>query len=257
MISTSNSTHLNIVKPLSEVEAKFNCRCKFFGSITKVTVFSRQVFCPKNLEVKNKDKSINRPKRSKAKSDDIREDNIKRAKDKAFEICYANEFEYFITFTLNQEKIDRYDKDIILKKFKKWLNNRVERGNFKYIIFPEYHKDGAIHFHGLCSGELKLIDSGKKTKKGQNIYNSDSWTYGFSTVIKLEGSYQRVINYVVKYISKEKKRVFGKFYFAGGKDLKREVHTTYTNVNYEAIKTDKVYYIKGANLSVKYLTFIN
>ena len=245
----------NIVLPLSEVEAKYNCRYKFFGSFTKVTVFSKKVFCPKNLEIKNKVKFINRSKRGNIKSDEIRADSIKRAKDKAYEICYANKFDYFITFTLDKEKIDRYDKDIILKKFKKWLNNRVERGNFKYIIFPEYHKDGAIHFHGLCSGELKLIDSGKRTKKGQVIYNSDSWTYGFSTVIKLEGSYERVINYIVKYISKDKKRVFGKFYFAGGKDLKREVTTIYTNISYESVKTDKVYYIKGANLSVKYLTF--
>lgn len=248
-------TNSNIVKPISEVEAKYNCRYKFYGPITKVTVFSRKVFLPENLEYRDKVKSVKRNKRSKVKSDYIRADSIKRARDKAYEICYANEFDYFITFTLDKEKIDRYDKDIILKKFKKWLNNRVERGNFKYIIFPEYHKDGAIHFHGLCSGELKLIDSGKRTKKGQIIYNSDSWTYGFSTVIKLEGSYERVINYIVKYISKEKKRVFGKFYFAGGKDLKREVPTIYCNVSYESIKTDKVYYIEGANMSVKYLTY--
>jgi hypothetical protein len=244
----------NVVQPISEVKAKYNTRIKYYGNIKKVTVFSRQIFVKRNLEVMNPNSRIRKIKRSNLENDEIREDSIKRAKDKAYDICYANKFDYFITLTLDKEKIDRYDKNVILKKFTKWLNNRVERSSFKYIIFPEFHKDGAIHFHGLCSGELKLVESGKKTIKGQTIYNSDSWKYGFSTVIKLEGPYDRVVNYIVKYISKGKERVFGKHYLSGGKDLKREVPTEYMNVSYEAIKADKEYYIADAHLGVKYLT---
>ena len=43
----------------------------------------------------------------------IRYDNMKRAIDKAFEIGLCNEFQYFITLTLDKTKIDRYDPEKI------------------------------------------------------------------------------------------------------------------------------------------------
>lgn len=241
----------NVVSPIPEVLAKYNCRIKYYGEITKVTVFSKKIFNPEKLELKGSKKKITK---NRSRSGEIREDSIKRAKDRAYDICYANQFEYFVTFTLDKEKIDRYDHKVILKKLKNWLDNRVRRGSFKYILFPEYHKDGAIHFHGLCSGDIKIRDSGKKTKKGQTIYNADSWNLGFSSVVLLEGPYERVINYIVKYISKEQKRVFGKYYLSGGKGLKREVPTVYTNVEYTKV-VGKEYHIEKAGMSVKYITY--
>lgn len=218
-----------------------------------MTVFSVKIYNPFKHELicPVKRKKFSRKKFNEVES---RSDSLKRTKEKAFDIAMANDFDYFVTFTLDSEKIDRYDKDIVLKKFKKWLQHQVERKNFKYIIFPEYHKDNAIHFHGLCSGNIKLSDSGKKTKAGQTIYNSDSWKYGFSSIIKLEGSYERVVNYITKYISKDNHKIFGKYYFAGGRGLRREVPTIYTNTEWNEVQ-GKVYHIPQAGISVKYVNY--
>lgn len=72
-----------------------------------------------------------------------------------------------------------------------------------YLIFPERHKDGAVHFHGLVSGNLKMSDSGRKTSRGQAILNCESWTLGFSTSVLLDDSKANVCGYIMKYITKE------------------------------------------------------
>lgn len=241
-----------VLKPLKESEAKYNTKIKYYPYKEHMTVFSVKIYNPFKHELIGKLKRIS--KRKSFKETETRKDSLKRTKDKAYDISVSNEFDYFITFTLDKEKIDRYEKNQILKKFKKWLNNQVSRKNFKYIIFPEYHKDKAIHFHGLCSGNIELHDSGKKTAAGQIIYNSDSWSFGFSSVIKLEGSYDRVVNYVMKYITKDNEKIFGKYYFAGGKGLKREVPTIYTNIDWNEVD-GKVYHIPQASISVKYLNY--
>lgn len=241
----------NIVTPVPELLAKYNCRSKFFPGEIRVTVFSKPIFNPHQFE-QQKGKVI---KRCSLKREN-RTDSIKRARDKAIEICYANKFDYFITFTLDGQKIDRYDHREVLKKVNQWLSNKVRRNGLKYIIFPEYHKDGAIHFHGLCSGDLNLLDSGKKTKAGQVIYNADSWKLGFSTVVKLEEPYARVVNYIAKYITKDNQKVFGKYYLSGGKGLVREVPTIYSNVDFVSVDA-RIYHIPNSGLSVKYLRFFD
>ena len=61
----------SVVSPIPEVSAKYNCRCKFYGSETKVTVFSKAVFNPDNLEQKGNVKSY-RTKREELKSKGLR-----------------------------------------------------------------------------------------------------------------------------------------------------------------------------------------
>ena len=154
----------------------------------------------------------------------IRYDNMKRAIDKAFEIGLCNEFQYFITLTLDKTKIDRYDPEKIYKKLRVWLSNI-----------------------------LKLSDSGKKTKNGQTIYNLLGWKYGFSTVIKLDGR-SAIVKYVTKYITKGNAKIFGKFYLSGGKTLKREVPAEFLNIDYASFDGQE-YEILAAGMRVKYKTF--
>ena len=178
---------------------------------------------------------------------------MKRAKDKGMEIAFANEWQYFITFTLDSKKINRYDKTEILRSFTNWLDNMARRRNLKYFIFPEYHEDGAIHFHGLCSGMLSLALSGHYTEAGQPIYNCTNWTLGFTSVVILEGPKERIVNYIMKYITKENEKVFGNTYFAGGKGLVREVPTQYENMSFEEME-GKEYMVPDTGMRVKYQT---
>lgn len=135
-----------------------------------------------------------------------KEDNIKRSirrtKQQIYDICQSNEWEYFYTITLDKQKIDRYNYDILSKKVSQRLKNICKKYDFKYILVPERHKDGAFHFHGLIKGDIKLIDSGKRTKAGDIIYNWENWNLGYSTVTEVK-SQKKVAGYITKYITKE------------------------------------------------------
>jgi len=218
---------------LTAEQCLYNTRKKIYpdGS-SKVLCCSKPIFNPNKLELSKKT-----PKKPKSKIECNREpqeraDSIKRSKDKVKDIALMNSFDGFITLTLSKDKINRYDKDEILKRVGKWLDNMVNRHGVLYLLIPEEHKDGAIHFHGFISGDLKLIDSGLKTKRGQTIYNLKSWRLGFSTYIPLDDNYLKAVGYVSKYITKDTQKIFGNRYFAGGKGLKREVPTEYFNTDY-------------------------
>lgn len=196
---------------------------------------------------------VNRNKRINVNGDNVRSDSLKRARDKVFDICYLNDFNYFVTFTLDKTKISRVDVEDIKIKLKNWLKNNVKRNNLKYVIVPEYHSDGeSIHFHGLISGDLIFTDSGKKTVKGQTIFNLDNWKYGFTTAIPVYGSKGALVNYICKYITKDSKMIFGNYYYAGG-GIVRDPVKTYDYVDYTSAQ-GREYNVFG-NSRVKYYDF--
>ena len=114
----------------------------------------------------------------------------KRTLNKVYDIARCNDWEWFVTLTFNQKKLDRYDYDVVSKKLKNWID-RVRRTSkdLKYIIVPELHKDGAFHYHGLFSNcEFEFIDSGKKDKKGNKVYNIPSYKLGWTTATKVKNT---------------------------------------------------------------------
>ena len=171
--------------------------------------------------------------------DKSRKDSVKRAKDKIFEIASANKWDWMITLTLDKDKIDRYDPKEVQKLVCKWFDNQVQRKGFKYLIVPEEHEDGAIHFHGLCNNALDFVFSehykikGKKKpvalstlkkcgykpgdKDVKEVFNIKNFPYGFTTALPLDDNVVAVSLYMTKYITKDLKKIFGSFYFAGGK----------------------------------------
>lgn len=144
-----------------------------------------------------------------------------RALDQLYGICLSNNWEYFITVTFSAKEVDRHDDDIVKTKWSEWLRSvRKKSPDLQCFVVPERHKDGAIHFHGFMSNanvtlveahypeNFKIVSKRGKpiySKLGDPIFNIKEWTYGFSTVAVLpqEGNYERVVNYVSKYISKE------------------------------------------------------
>ena len=268
--------------PIPKDSALYTTRIKYYGDdYTKIACFNRPVFNGDGLEIHKTNKQlvdndsssehfqtinssqipqdIRKLFDSHYKDRSERTDSIKRAKDKAFEIAYANEFDYFITITIDEEKLHRTDTKAILKKVRPLWSNLVQRKDFKYIFIPEYHEryevDGkrAIHFHGLASGDLKMINSGK-VFKGQPIYNWSDWRYGFSTAVKLDKR-KFICQYITKYITKDNEKIFGKHYFSGGK-LNRTVPTVYCNTNFDEFD-GKAIEILGSHLQVKYQTIDN
>lgn len=67
-----------------------------------------------------------------------------------YDIARSDCWEWFLTYTFEQSKVDRYDYSWCSQKMSDWLKNmRRVCPDMKYIVVPEQHKDGAWHFHGL------------------------------------------------------------------------------------------------------------
>ena len=261
-------------------EIYYNKRIKTYPNGTKlITTFNKTVFNPLHNKRDNfydNDRVVG--ERLPWLDADVRLDNLKRSKEKIFDIAFMNNFDYFVTLTFDDNIINSRDEDEVNRVMKKWFNNMVNRHNFKYLAVPEYHKSKRIHFHLLCSGSLDLIDSGtvliperdnpvklstaKKINndesKYRTVYNLNNWKNGFSTVIKFEkcedGSKgtTAIAKYLTKYITKDLTKVLKNYYYAGG-HIEREVPTEYHRVPFDSVEAT-IIDIPDTPLQVKYQT---
>lgn len=179
----------------------------------------------------------------------------RRARTKVRDLALSNDFRYFVTLTLDGGKVDRYDVHAVTKKLNSWLDNAVRRHGLKYVLVPELHKDGAIHFHGFINDALRVVDSGTvippqggKPRRprsarqraqwlengGHVVFNLPQWRVGFTTAIELYGEYSAAVGYVCKYISKGSEKVGGRWFYHGG-DL-RQPEVQYENRNIEDVE---------------------
>lgn len=183
---------------------------------------------------------------------------VRRAKQNLRDLALCNDMRYFITLTLDGGQIDRHDVAAITRKVNAWCSNRVQRDGLAYILVPERHKDGAIHFHGFVNDAVEVVDSGtislpgcKKPKRprseaqraewlaqgGQIVYNLPDWTLGFTTAIELYGDPVRAVNYCCKYIGKQQEdgevpeRIGGRWFYHGGCHERPKV--TYADVDFD------------------------
>lgn len=161
----------------------------------------------------------------------------RRARTQVRDLALSNDFRYFVTLTLDGGKVDRYDIKAVTRKLNSWLDNAVRRHGLKYVLVPELHKDGAIHFHGFVNDALRVVDSGtvippeggkpRRPKSGVQrqqwlangghvVYNLPQWRVGFTTAIELYGDYGAAVGYVCKYINKEQTKVGGRWFYHGG-----------------------------------------
>ena len=243
---------MSYYEPLIDRDVLYNARIKLYpNDILKYTVFNKLIYNPDKAELLNKTNKRD----DYTKSDDpiTRDDSLKRSKDKIFDIAFMNAdlWQYMVTLTLDKDKIDRYDKKEINKKLKKWLGHLVERNNVNYLIIPELHKDGAVHFHGLMSGNLKLDFSSHYDNNNRPIYNLLNWKYGFSTCVPLDDNKVAVCKYITKYVTKSTTKILGNIYYCGGHSIKRDVPSVYQNIDYNIFKGNE-FEVPNTNIKVKY-----
>lgn len=179
----------------------------------------------------NKIKSVNTQK-STVKNNTNEKDQEKnqlayafKVKRRIYDYANSNDFTYFATFTFR----DEYDtNEKRFEEMQKWIQAEAKRAKrhgkeFKYIIVPELHESGLVHFHALFSDtfDLKLrtrIGVNKRGNKKQYLYISN-WKRGFTDVSEIKDK-EACANYVSKYITKnfftDKKAVekFKKRYWA-------------------------------------------
>lgn len=236
-----------------------NTRVKTYPDGSQVvTVSDKPIFREPGWEIAGKWDKDARPKaEARDGTEEDRERARRRARAAVSDLGRANDFKLFVTLTLDAERIDRYDEAITDKQLRRWLSHQVQRRGLVYVLVPERHQDGALHFHGLFNDVLTRTDSGtikrrghKKPQRprsakeraawiaegGQIVYNLPSWTLGFTTALELIGDYRKTVAYVCKYIGKDSQKVGGRWYFSGG-SLRRP-EAAYTDTDYAAMAAE-------------------
>lgn len=119
-------------------------------------------------------------------------------------------WEYFITLTFDDNKVNGKDYEQVREVMRKWIDNQKHQNPyFEYVIVPEYHKSGRIHFHGVVRGVTNWqlsparYPSGRLIyKNGIQIFNLDNYKFGFTTISEIQNK-EAVAVYTSKYITKE------------------------------------------------------
>lgn len=114
----------------------------------------------------------------------------------------CNEWQYFCTLTIDEKKQDRFDLQEFKKDFGYWVGNYNKKFDtkLKYLLIPEYHKDGAIHLHGL----LNDISPNSLVKNEYSYLDLPYYKnrFGYLSLSKIR-SQERVSRYITKYITKQ------------------------------------------------------
>lgn len=170
-----------------------------------------------------------------------------RARAAVKDITRCNRFTHFFTWTLDGKLIDRYDAEEVKRKVCDFLKNAVRRKGFAYVAVAERHKDGALHLHGLCMlGSFKPVRAFSPytakplyTDSGRPIFNMPEWKWGFSSCIPIDENYECTVNYVVKYISKDSEKLFGKWYLSSRNLRKRpDIELVEGGVDFDAFAAE-------------------
>lgn len=100
--------------------------------------------------------------------------NVRRAKARVQELALCNEWEWFVTLTIDNKKYDRKDLKQWYKELTQWIRNYNKKYGIKikYLLVPEMHSDGVNwHMHGMIMGlpeeHLNRIQRGDKAGKRQ------------------------------------------------------------------------------------------
>lgn len=144
----------------------------------------------------------------------------KRSKDTFYGYAKSNHWDYFITLTFDGQYVDRFDFDAVGQLYGRFQDLCKKKSpGVKMLIVPEFHKKEnedyvrAVHFHGLISNitfNIKPFNDPKTglpafTESGNPLFQLLDWKFGFATlaIIPPGESYNRVVNYLQKYITKE------------------------------------------------------
>lgn len=230
-----------------------NAKIKVYPDKQEISVCNCPIYRTVIVEERNK-KIVSRMKKNDSDKSRSIAESVRRAQKQIRDIVACSGFTHFVTLTLNAQRIDRYSYEVIIKKLNNWLSNAVRRQGLSYVLIPEFHKDGAIHFHGLWkhNGDMKYVDSGHKTKSGQTVFNVTRWWFGFSNVVEIAGDYGKVTNYIVKYVTKDSRKVGGRWYLSGGGISRPSVF--YDDIDYDTIDAKEYSVPNVPNRKFKYKT---
>lgn len=130
--------------------------------------------------------------------------SIIRARSRVHELALCQQWDYFITLTLDKKKQDRYDIAAYVKALGNWIQNYNKKYNCKlqYLIIPEQHENGAWHAHGLMRGVApESLCPNEHNYLDMPYYRN---RFGYISLGRVK-SHERCASYITKYISKDVK----------------------------------------------------
>lgn len=166
------------------------------------------------------------------------QESLSRSRRVIRDLILCNGFEYFCTFTFSPEHVDRFDYNACKKRLTKFFNNFRSRyaPEFRYLIIPEFHQDGAIHFHGVVRGfpDGELVKPEmifKRNRAGEllSVPNTPGYldwpryheNLGLFNCSRIR-NYDACAFYVTKYVTKELcKMPLGRSVYMASKGLNR------------------------------------
>ena len=167
---------------------------------------------------RNKGFELQKSNNKKISKEEVERISLSRTKKNLKEIALCNNFEYFVTFTVNSLFCDRFalvDCQNKLKTILKAYKRKYK--DFAYLIITEKHKNGAFHFHGLCKG---FSNNDLYINKNGFISSLHFDKLGFNSFSTIK-NYNKCCNYITKYISKDCVRNDTKHIYICSRGLKR------------------------------------
>lgn len=151
--------------------------------------------------------------------------SVRRSRMMVSDYILSNDFDMFVTFTFNPKKVNRYDLNACYFKMQSWLSRQQRKSEnmMKYVIVPEKHKDGAIHFHAVMLNYPGLIKKTNVIQNNRRVYNLTSFRFGFTNMQYLDDDKQKVAAYVCKYITKDMVTVSNRRRYWASKNLQKPV----------------------------------
>lgn len=187
-------------------------------------------------------------KRKKNKIENINDDNIdystiSRSKRKIREYILCNEWNYFVTLTVNGRKHNRYDVNEITKHLRKCLHRLRKKSyfydcKFNFLFVIEKHKDGAYHLHGVINIPENFLYENKNGHLSCKQFDD----LGFQSFEEIEKDKEGTAHYITKYISKECIRFPGKSLYICSRGLKLAESETFYNFSDLSILLDNDFF---------------
>lgn len=166
-------------------------------------------------------------KKSKRKDSETTASSVARTRTTIEDLCICNQFDLFCTFTFDPKRVDSFNIMNCRRMMNTWIRNAKERHSpaLKYLIVPELHESGRIHFHALLRGFNGELKDAHLSQNGRDVFNIKNWRFGFSTAVHID-NIVAVSRYVRKYILKDMILLPGKKRFFCSQNLVRPTKET-------------------------------
>lgn len=149
---------------------------------------------------------------------------VSRAKRTIFDYIMCNDFNFFLTLTFDPKVLRADDLSVSNVRVKEFLRRcRRIMPDFSYIIVPERHKSGRVHYHAVINVDHKLRPQLVPIRIRNKLeYRIALWDNGFSMVSEINDKLDAA-KYLSKYLSKtfEKGQGLGRKRLYSSKGLRR------------------------------------